>query len=250
MRQRDDAEKFGTETELCAAFIEWFARFPGWVAYPETHGWDILLAHVDGTQIGVQAKLKFNMKVLSQTIAGWRDWHGTGPDFRSILVPTETGPDQELCSALGIGVFTARKFAPTDRHPQRFEFEPDLDSRYSTYRTWHYANPEKRHELPRYVPDVAAGASAPTSLTRWKIAALEIAAILELRGYVTRNDFKLAGIDHRRWTELWLEPDLKSGAWRANAKMPNFAAQHPVVYPQVLADMRGKVTTADGLLTC
>lgn len=38
-------EEFSTEVELCAAFMEWFSQFPGWTAYPETHSWDILLAH-------------------------------------------------------------------------------------------------------------------------------------------------------------------------------------------------------------
>ena len=57
---------FKTETELCNGFISCLPQ--DWTAYAETAGWDILLANKDGTQIGVQAKLRFNMAVLEQAI--------------------------------------------------------------------------------------------------------------------------------------------------------------------------------------
>lgn len=236
------APQFATEAELCAAFIAWAARWPEWTAYPESCGWDILLAHADGTQVGIQAKLKLNLKVLAQAVASWHDWHDTGPDFRALLVPGGHGVG-DLCDALGLGIFEPNRW----REQGAANFSPELDRR--GYAHWHYTNPTKRHVLPKYVPDVPCGVPGPLMLTPWKIAALEIVATIAVRGFVTRDDFKRAGIDHRRWTQLWLEPDLKSGAWRANAKMPNFAAQHPVVYPQVLADVRDKMKAAEGV-TC
>jgi hypothetical protein len=231
--------EFNSEAEMCAAFIAWLARFPGWTAFAETEGWDILLVHADGTQIGVQAKLKCNIKVLEQAVDSWWGSNDTGPDFRAILAPS-TETRESLCAALGIGTFSGRRDLPVrPDESARYSFDPPLDR--SHYRAWHYHNPEKRHELPRYVPDVPAGVPSPTPLTKWKIAALEIVAILELRGFVTRADFQLAGIDHRRWTELWLEPDLKSGAWRRGSNFPDFAGQHRIVYPQVLADVRDRI---------
>ena len=54
---------FAKESDLCAAFL---ASLPeGWTAYPETAGFDILLGReVDGFQIGIQAKLRLNAKVI------------------------------------------------------------------------------------------------------------------------------------------------------------------------------------------
>ena len=226
---------FKTETDLCAAFLAWLKRYPDWVAYAETEGWDILLAHRDGTQIGIQAKLIFNMKVLSQAVEDGGGWSKTGPDYRAVLVPQGQGWEV-LCSALGLTLIQARKGYRTE-----FEFNPSLDEQSWTH--WHYCNPEKRHPLPAYIPDVAAGASAPCVLTKWKIGALEICAVIEIRGHVTRTDFKIAGVDHRRWVESWLEPvtDIP-GAWTwKKATGPMFLQAHKEVYPQVLAKVRERL---------
>jgi hypothetical protein len=91
--------KFDTEAELCAAFIKW-AEKQGWKSYAETAGWDILLVAADGTQIGVQAKLRFNMKVLQQAVDYGLWGRGIGPDFRAVLVPDSGGKD--ICAALGM----------------------------------------------------------------------------------------------------------------------------------------------------
>jgi len=54
---------FATEADLCAAFL---ACVPAtWQAYPESCGFDIVLAHKEtGAQIGIEAKLTLNAKVL------------------------------------------------------------------------------------------------------------------------------------------------------------------------------------------
>lgn len=76
---------YSTEAELCTAFIDWVkaengkARgrdtAPVWTPYAETAGWDILLAADDGTQIGIEAKLKFNLKVLAQCLpSSWDNY--------------------------------------------------------------------------------------------------------------------------------------------------------------------------------
>jgi hypothetical protein len=233
---------FATESALCAAFMAW-ARQQGWVPYAETDGWDILLVHPDGTQIGVQAKLKFNMKVLSQAVEqGWV-WSDSGPDFRAVLVPFGEG-QRDLTEALGLGLFQPYYRDRGDK------FEPDIDETARTYRRWHYANPKSRCPLPEYVPDVIAGSSAPMQLTRWKIAALKIAALIELRGWVCRKDFQELGIDHRRWTQHWLQPMTQpAGAWRFTAQSEgDFRANHPQVYPQVLADVRQKLAARGDLV--
>jgi hypothetical protein len=88
---------------------------------------------------------------------------------------------------------------------------------------WFEMAPIRRHDLPEYVPDVAAGSSSPIQLTKWKIAAIKIAITLERRGYVTRLDFKKQGIDHRRWLAVgtnWLRAvDGKFVAWARDSRI-------------------------------
>lgn len=238
---------FKSEAEMCAAFIEWAKRFPEWTPYPETCDWDILMVHADGTQIGIQAKLKLNLAVIAQAIeqGGWYP-RRIGPDFRAVLVP-EGHSLAFLCNAIGITVIDGYCDRYATGKASVPKFTPSLNDR-DDDREWHYVNPARRHELPRYVPaDVPAGVPSPSPLTRWKIAALEIVAMLEIHGRVTREDFKIAGIDHRRWTQpgwssAWLDPvPGVPGAWQWNESKRSelaFAAQHPIVYPQVLADIR------------
>ncbi|MGP1677885.1 MAG: hypothetical protein ACTS6J_12095 [Burkholderiales bacterium] len=224
---------FYTEAELCAAFIAWLTRYPEWTPYAETAGWDILLVHADGTQVGVQAKLKFNMAVLQQTIEGGYGWQDIGPDYRAVLVPEDNGI-RDICDALGLTLIRPRK-----HWNGSFEFEPALGER--SYARWHYSNPLKRHQLPAYIPDVPAGVPSPSILSKWKIGALEISAIIEIRGYVTRADFRRAGVDHRRFVQDWLDPVSDNpGAWKWKPTAPKFSATHPVVYPQVLAEVRSR----------
>lgn len=229
--------EFKTEAELCAAFIAWVKQCcPGWICYAETEGWDILVAHDDGTQIGVQAKMRLSLEVLAQCVEdGQWAGGGVGPDFRVVLVP-KSNAGEKLAHAIGITVI-CRDTHWSTRHDKAFT--PDLNL--NVWQHWHYRNPQKRHDLPRFVPDVPAGVPSPSPLTKWKIAALQICAVLELRGYVTRRDFSLAGIDHRRWVEAWLDTvDGKPGAWKLRAGAPDFRVNHPTVYPQVLAEVREK----------
>ena len=180
---------YDSEAAMCADFCTW-ARQQGWVPYAETAGWDILLVGSDGTQIGVHAKLKFNMQVLGQVVHSFYDEvHGsTGePDFRAVLTPDRDYTAAEIAGALGLQHFFPSQF-------NRGLFSPDLSGkdRYSDAR-WHFWNPAKRCKLPEYIPDVAAGSPAPVQLTEWKIKALRICATLESRGKVTRDDFKRHG---------------------------------------------------------
>lgn len=223
---------FENEAALCAAFNTW-ARSQGWIPYAETAGWDVLLVGPDGTQIGVQAKQRFNIKVITQTIPDrWQiEWHEEGPDFRTILLPKHDSDADNICGALGVTVF----FPVDDWKGVRFG--PEISERAAYYDHWHWWAPLKRCELPAYVPDVVAGASGPVQLTKWKVAALKVCALLEIRGHVTRQDFKRIGIDHRRWSgpNGWLE--LKDGVYVRGEQL-HFDRQHPDVYRQVLADIR------------
>ena len=231
---------FRTEAEMCAAFI---AALPaGWTAYAETGGFDILLVRgADGFQIGVEAKLRLNAEVLTQVLEadGW-EYRDHGPDCRAVLVPDGYGGGfNTIASHLAITVI---RMNPTNRG-YVYRFDPRLpepsggDSFLIEYhnKSWHELCPLLRLDLPEYIPDVAAGSSAPVQLTPWKIAALKIAVILETRGFVTRADFKALNIDPRRWIDgHWLiagDAGLVRGP-----NCPDFAGQHPTVVEQIRDD--------------
>ena len=74
-------------------------------------------------------------------------------------------------------------------------------------------------------------------MTEWKVKALRILATIEVRGYVTKQDFKKHRIDHRAWTgaQGLLVPGTEPGQFvRGKA---SFDKQHPTVYAQVLAEV-------------
>ena len=237
MRKLAKQKIFASEAELCARFISKIGD--EWVAYPETQGWDILLVRkADGFQIGIQAKLAFNVHVLNQTIeSSYANADAAGPDCRAILVPENKGGLGTLAAYVGITVIAVRS-PPSHGYMDHYAFEPRLPNKkdlWSGDKYWHEWCPTKRHKLPEYVPDVAAGASAPTQLTDWKIKAIKIAVLLEKRGHVTRSDFKAIGIDHRRWLapNNWL--GIENGLYIA-ARLPDFKKQHPKNYAEIEAD--------------
>lgn len=226
---------FAKESDLCAAFI---AALPkDWTAYPETGGFDILLVRADGFQIGVEAKLKLNAKVICQAAEHVSHYYVArpGPDCRAVLVPEDASGDLlQLCELLQITVIRQRKARSRYDRDGFYPALPKPEHSWA-YDDWYDLAPDRRLTVPDWVPDVAAGASAPQRLSFWKIAAIKIVVTLEKRGYVTRKDFAHFQISMSRWTQMkWIVQDGK-GFWKAGS-LPDFRAQHPVNYPQIEAD--------------
>lgn len=230
---------FAKETDLCAAFI---AALPaGWTAYPETGGFDILLVRgSDGAQIGVEAKLKLNAKVIAQAAESDNTYEvaGQNPDYRAVLVPEGVGFDlAQVCHLIGITVI-AMRHGPDAKHYSS-PFQPDLpkiSEHYWSNSSWYERCPSKRIKLPDWVPDVIAGDSAPVALTHWKIGAIKLVITLAKRGYLTRQDFAHFKVSMSRWTQQgWLTKD-GNGGWVAGQHIPDFKAQHPVNFEQIAAD--------------
>lgn len=242
---------FKTEAALCEAFIAWAKRY-GWTAYAETAGWDIVLARPTGVQIGIQAKLKFNMKVLTQTLPVYGCDDVTGPDYRAILIGEKCPGAGLVCDGLGFALFQPERWYRDPRSTKPVDFEPGSTevvgtSTFSRYgRHWFDWNPQKRIKLPDYVPDVAAGASGPVQLTPWKIGALRLTALLELRGHITRADFREHGINPTRWTVYgdasWVKPGAERGQWVRGTL--TFDQQHPKVYAEIRAEIEKKLAKA------
>ena len=228
------SETFTREVQLCSAVI---AALPeDWVPYAETGGFDILLVRaLDGFQIGIQAKLRLNAKVIRQACetGGSAGLAFPGPDCRAILVPKgAVGDDMaEICRMLGLTVIAVHEAGPRG-------FSPDLPrlKQDGAGKAWFETGPSQRLDLPDHVPDVEAGVPAPLQLTAWKIKAIRIAVTLEQRGFVLRDDFKHHKIDMRRWIAPrtgWLvrtEP-----GWSRGPRLPDFRAQHHRNWAQIEA---------------
>lgn len=231
---------FTSESDLCARFIA-ALNADDWTCYAETGNWDILLVRKpDGFQIGVQAKLRFTPEVITQCLdsSAWAV-DKAGPDCRAVLVPAK-GVQHHLgiiCDYVGVTVIAVES-PHRDGAGGRVVFSPQLPKfRGHDNGDWQEHAPAKRIKLPEYVPDVAAGAKSPMTLSDWKIKAIKIAVTLEKRGHLTRADFRHLSIDHRLWmpTERgWLT--RKGFTFIAGPSIPNFKKMHPKVYAEIAAN--------------
>ena len=194
-----------TEVELCEALIQ-EASVLGWQAYPETDGWDVLLVR-DSLQIGVQAKMHANFDVIGQALPyRMRSWprpdppkKADGPHFRAVLIPrsTLTSVFHMVAASLRLLLFIAPR-----AEPHEVLKAPEFQTEYR----WDTGKP---CWLPKTLPRVAAGASGPVSLTRWKQQALRLLARAQLHGFVTSADALELGISMQTFTErpphvLWM----------------------------------------------
>ena len=246
---RSEPLKFENEAALCEAFLQTIPE--GWTPYNETAGWDILLVHSTGFQIGVEAKQRLNAKCLVQAMdairGGW-----TGPDCRAVLVGA-AGPD--LCSIarrLGITVITMEKrrrnvlygsanvggdFISMPDLPTEVNLERlNVNWNWLSQRDWFDHAPTAREPLPEFVPNVPAGCPSPTILSQWKIQALKMVIWVERNRYATRAHFKHLNISPSMWMNgNWMKPTGTRGVWEAGRNWPGerFKAEHPQIVPQI-----------------
>ncbi|HHH28818.1 MAG TPA: hypothetical protein ENK57_10810 [Polyangiaceae bacterium] len=214
------------ESQLCEILMK-RARAEGWIVYPETAGFDILLVATEetravveatrlrrrytgsddsiraGDMVGVEAKMSANVTVLAQAIDRGRARHSaTGPDFRIAYVkkvPKGTTDFYDVARELNVGVWTLNDATGTGRYsrplaPPAFRWMP-----------------KRRPKLPPIVPTGPAGVPSPMRLTPWRVKALHFLLLIEARGYVTSEHFRAMKLDPRIWRERWLVPDGKEG---------------------------------------
>lgn len=252
---------FATEAELCAAFL---ACVPAtWQAYPETCGFDIVLAHKEtGAQIGIEAKLTLNAKVLVQVTDG-RERSATGPDYRAVLVGKVVAENAIIAERLGVKILTMdprhdpkhgfyrvppRGYPETkwvvnggsDWLPEVFEYRTGVDAGWWSIKDWVDEAPDQRLTLPDYVPQVAAGVPAPQKLSHWMIQAIKLCIAVERLGSVTRRHFEDLSLHPSRWCgdTRWLEKAAARGHWKPgrNFPGPRFKEQHPVSWAEIETD--------------
>lgn len=246
---------------MCQAFIE-VCTGRGWLCYPETGGYDIVLVNpLNDVQIGVEAKQSFNCHVLCQATESIRSSYSRNhPDFLAVLVPK--GGSQGigmLARQIGVTVITAQgELIPGSDNKtlvhskSRYSYSHKLDAfknappnikdqqdwQFDQGHTWHdlWPGPDQRIELPDYIPDVRAGQKSPLRLTHWKISAIKICILLDHRGYLTRQDFIDLRISMSRWSQNWLDKGEHRGQWVKSKHTPDYKATHPVNYAQIKAD--------------
>ena len=246
--------RFKKEADLCAAFISTLPK--QWTAYPETAGFDMVLVHETGVQIGVEAKLVLNPKVVCQAMEKWTWWNGAGPDFRAVLVDKINANMHPIVKRMGLTVITVheeqRGIIPAGNRVKgsRWYSRPTLPCEEIYGREeWFDCVPERRCRLPDYVPDVVAGDTAPVKLSDWKVKAIKICVCVRRFGAVDRAAFRELRIDPSRWIDgSWLKPGAARGLWVAGPYFPEqtFRNQHPTVFAEIEADFEawGKDITA------
>ena len=251
---------FKTEADLCRAFSTCIPE--KWTAYNETGNFDILMVHENGVQIGIEAKLILNAKVLCQAIRG-RSYDNGGPDFRAVLVGRVVAENDVLAAALGITVI-ALKAEPHRSVMSRMRSDwqgPELVKYSLAWRSllpkfdcdqykpeshvwldrdnWFDQAPTSRLPLPEYVPDVEAGHPSPQTLSKWKIQAMKVCVHALKAGKMNRAQFKALKIDPGRWlTGHWMEKAPERGFWKPTDNFPAdvYCRQHPEIYAQIEAD--------------
>jgi hypothetical protein len=274
MRRAKHPATFATEAELVAAFCAAVERINHvyrdkpdshmrWTIYAETAGFDLLLVQdATGVQVGIEAKLTLNLKVLDQALPSrWGDWGEEptrAPDYRAVLVPMG-GVQHNLAriaELLGLTVLSVynQRYDPSEepgfepwpgwvKPEPDWSFTPSLPDETEQGTGlwgdhWHSWLPEQRCELPGYIPDVLGGVASPVKLTPWKVKAIKLVVLLDRKGYVTRGDMRFLKIGPTMWTGFdgWLDPDRGRQAYVRSDRTPDFRRQHPRVYAEIEAD--------------
>lgn len=245
---------FKTEADLCTLFIREFNELDGWTCYPEAGGFDVLVVHDDGRQIGVEAKLVLNAKVADQILPALSDdYHAApGPDYRLVIVGKISDANAGIAKMLAMmGVLVLSPYTHSTPADYTFGLEHVLlEARNSvasyTSRYLFDWNPAERCPVPMVVSGLPAGVPAPRRLTPWKEAALRVVALLRRQGSITSKQIADHGISVGYWTQsygekkAWLVKGLVRGQWLETEHMPPFDKQHPEAYALVLQEFENR----------
>lgn len=205
MLRRSKKEKI-SEAQLCSEF-RIAAEEQGWITHGEVDGWDLVLVprpgatvvggvrallpdDWDGKAVGIQAKLLANCDVLHQAVSH------SGVVWRFVLVRSSRGAFDGIAARLGIGVIE-RETPGGTRWSAGFRVSGRVTPYAVRGNLW----------LPPVVSDKPAGVAAPQQLTRWRVGALKLCAVLRERGYLTSADFDRENINMARWKNTWLMAD-------------------------------------------
>lgn len=224
-----------SENDLCNRLSE-TAQQLGWKVYPETSGCDLLLVATEtvktrnaepGDQIGIQAKLRPNVEVLSQALPTPHSTHG--PHYHGVLVPHASRAFSYVAGRLGLVVFAAVQW---DRYG--FVVDNRLRSlrRLSPIKKYYYSEPLWFPEIEIWTP---AGVRSPKSITPWKINAVRLCLFGVKRGYLLNSDFLDHNISITRWRlKRWIVSGEKIGR-AVKYKLVEENRPPHILYPEITA---------------
>lgn len=241
--------EYKAEGELCDRFGAAMQR-RGWLVYPEVAEWDLLLVSPGGVQVGVEAKLRCNLEVLSAIVGRAR--RRDVPHHLAALVPQASKHLETVCHSLGFHCWD---------HYTILDLEPPADARIVHARggwpaeeilgvkeakRWKHGGGIKLPEVPI---QTGGGRAAPKVMSAWRLNALRLCALLEARGWVSSQDFRTHGVNPQRWrVALWIErtgtvprTDGQPGVWAAYGKGAHYDSRGPAAgYREELELVRQK----------
>lgn len=233
------------EADLCQLFMQEFNALADWTCYPEAAGFDVLVVHRDGRQIGVEAKMQLNAKVADQILPCRGDdiYGRAGPDYRLVIVSKITDASAgivKMLEQLGVTVLLPRQTWTREGDMYTFDLDSKLIevSERKPFYAWYMFdwNPPERCKVPMMATNLPAGVPSPIRLTPWKESALKVLAQLRAQGFITAKQIAAHGIGVTAWTQApgskpaWLSKGAVRGTWIETEHMPAFDKQHPEVY--------------------
>ncbi|AGN82260.1 MULTISPECIES: hypothetical protein [Pseudomonas] len=251
---REKPPTISKESTLCEVFIKEFNQIPGWTCYPEAAGFDVLVVHDDGRQIGVEAKLSLNAKVADQILPNHGDdfWESPGPDHRLVIVSKITDASAgiaKMLRRLGVKVLCPYESWTAQGYVHTFGLDHRLfyaeRSAVSDERMFDWS-PAERCRVPSIVTNLPAGVPSPLRLTPWKESALKVVVLMRKQGFITAKQIASFGIGVSAWTQPsgskrpWLAKGEVRGQWVETEHMPAFDKQHPDMYAKTLTEFEAE----------
>jgi hypothetical protein len=181
---------------MCDEFIE--LNKGDWDIYPECYGYDMLMFSKESDfQIGVQAKLINNLKVIYQILNNTELNKGTlkkiGPHYRAVLTPSDDHPYNCLCSRLNIIKLNIMPIKGTINYIKGVYLN-----------SYYFLNFRERHTRPEIRLNDSPGKSSPRNISQWRINALKIMNKYYEQGYIISSQLRELGLNTTLFTN-WFE---------------------------------------------
>jgi hypothetical protein len=173
--------KYSLEKDMCEE-LSAHAKANKWIVYPEQGDWDLLLVR-NKIQVGVQAKLRPTIKLLSQALVSE---DVAGPHYRAVAIGNSHWQEKEDFAKIAMALKLV--FIDMGVHPEYWLHK----AMYSGFQKipWRYYRHFPREPLwvPPFVPKLAAGIPAPQTVSPWKVAAIKLELLAKEKGWASIID--------------------------------------------------------------
>lgn len=207
-----------------------------------------------GDTIAVEGKLRATFKVLDQAMPpdqpgpwGTPGWgRSVGADFYVVVVPDY--PEGFVNVALACGVGVAALIPAHERFAGYSGGAVAVPPRIERWAMGRRVVGMERPKLPLLDVEVTPGLPSPMPLTGWKIGAVSLCILAQTRP-LTREDFKAAGVDARRFVDSgWLACEGRGPAARWTLTSPAPGNRPDLWYEDIAAAVRARDAAASGIV--